>query len=77
MDRQINKIYHEDEGRYKLIQKSKVTSNGVYHRHEKREWLNCVQCGKRVNNNKFHFCFKCYRNWSRQQRSLVSQGNLR
>jgi rRNA maturation endonuclease Nob1 len=49
----VSVIYTDGKGKYK-------------YKNNKKKWLNCVNCGKEVNDRKYHFCGRCYRQWIRK-----------
>ncbi len=49
----LSVIYTDGKGKYK-------------YKNNKKKWLNCVNCGKEVNDRKYHFCGRCYRQWIRK-----------
>ena len=55
-----HEIYKQEKGEYRLLYPGK--------KYEKKRWIKCVNCGKRVDNADYHFCYWCFTNWNRNKK---------
>jgi len=59
----MSDIFNDGNGKFQIINEENITRDGNKYTVKKKIWLNCVKCGKEVNDRGYHFCYKCFKEW--------------